>query len=137
MAYTTVAAVKTILRISGTTHDTELSTLIDEVDDYIDARLRAVVSSVPLSSTPDLIERASAYLAAAAFLRTRPDRETGELDPRVEEFQKAGERYLNSYIAGYKAGATMPVPTFRGAKVTDTGIWGDTVKIVESDTPGL
>jgi len=67
MGYSTVTEVRAILRESAA-DQTEVETAITDADAWIDASLKHHESTLPLSPTPDAINRASKYYAANLWL---------------------------------------------------------------------
>jgi hypothetical protein len=72
MAYGTLLSAKEELQIAEVTWDTEITNLIPFADAYVDNLLKYAGFSVPLSSTPKSVEKASNLFIAWMF-RLRRD----------------------------------------------------------------
>ena len=103
MAYSTLEEVKALLRITDTTHDTEITTAISDADAKIDNKLQNYETVFPLTPIPSAINKASKYLAAGLYLKLNPV--TDATLKQAELFEKVGLEFLSEYIEKYHAGA--------------------------------
>jgi len=95
MTYATLAEVKALLRETTSDHDTEITTSIEDADDFIDSFLQ-LHETVPLASPPDQIKKASKYLAASLFFFHDPT--TEQQLKQAEGWWRIGELMLSNYI---------------------------------------
>ena len=95
MAYSTVAAVKSILKISADddTHDTELTACIASADALVDGLLKKCNLTVP-DSVPQLVTDASAHFAAWLFKDRRRDQ--GDASGLWDQAHKFLDAYIES-----------------------------------------
>jgi len=103
VAYSTVAAVKTILQIAAEdlTFDTEIEACIASADALIDGLLKKSGLSVP-ALTPQNIMDASAYFAAWVFRHRR--------DPSAAEvFWVEAHKFLDVYVSAEDGAALRMV----------------------------
>jgi len=96
MAYSTVAEVKALLRITDAKYDTEIGVAISDADVKIDIKLMNLESVLPLNPIPNGIAKASKFLAAALWARLNPGSEGTE--KRAEIYEKLGLEFLEEYI---------------------------------------
>jgi len=90
LAYSIAADVKTVLQITESTWDTEITDCITSADALIDSLLKYEGLTVPIS-TPQNIKDASKHFAAWLFRRRR--------DPTgAEAFWEEANRFLQAYI---------------------------------------
>lgn len=90
MAYSTVVEVKSVLQITESTWDTEITDCITSADALIDSLLKYKDLTVPVS-TPQNIKDASKHFAAWLFRRRR--------DPAgAEAFWEEADKFLQAYI---------------------------------------
>lgn len=90
MAYSTSTEVKTILQITESTWDTEITDCIVSSDALIDSLLKYKGLTVPVS-TPQNIKDASKHFAAWLFRKRR--------DPvGAEAFWEEADKFLQAYI---------------------------------------
>src|SRR4030042_3060852 len=90
MPYSVAADVKSILLISVSTYDTEITDCIASADAFIDKQLEKSNLTVP-SVVPQLIADASAYFAAWLFRRRRDHTGAGA-------FWIEANRLLEAYV---------------------------------------
>lgn len=103
MAYTTAAAVKTILQITESTWDTEIAECIASADALVDSFLKYVGLTVPVSVPQNIID-ACGHFAAWLFRRRR--------DPAgAEAFWKEANEFLQAYIKSADAEIPFKVVT--------------------------
>jgi len=96
MGYTTLPEVKSLCRITDTSHDTEITTTINDAGYYSDALLQ-LHETVPLTgSIPNEVAVANKYLAAAMFYYHNPT--TDSMTKQAELWWKIGETILTNYI---------------------------------------
>lgn len=101
MPYSAPADVKTILQITESTWDTEITNCITSADALIDSLLKYHDLTVP-ASTPQNIKDASAHFAAWLFRRRR--------DPGgAEAFWEEANKFLEAYIDAEKTDVPFKV----------------------------
>jgi acyl-coenzyme A synthetase/AMP-(fatty) acid ligase len=90
LTYSAISEVKTVLQITESTWDTEITDCITSADALIDSLLKYHDLTVP-ASTPQNIKDASAHFAAWLFRRRR--------DPvGAEGFWEEADKFLQAYI---------------------------------------
>lgn len=95
MAYSTKEEVKALLRIIDTSHDTEIDAAIGDADVRIDNMLKNH-TSVPVSPTPDSVNRASKFLAAGLFRRLNPTSKSEAAEAEI--WERTAMQFLNEYV---------------------------------------
>lgn len=95
MGYSTVAEVEAILR-EPAANETEVTTAITDADTWIDTALKRHESTLPLSSVPAAINKASKYYAANLWLLLASDKEFSRLQGAI--YERIAKSYLESYI---------------------------------------
>jgi len=86
--------VKEVIHLAGTAKDTELTNCIVDADKWIDNELKEY-TTVPLTSTPTMVNVASKYKAAALF---REREETEQEITEWQRFERRAEATLRRYI---------------------------------------
>jgi len=94
--YITLAEVKALIRETGSSHDTEITTSIEDAAEYTDSIMQ-LHETVPLSGTvPEPIKRANKFLAAALYYYHNPV--SDQSMKQAEAWWKFGDALLTSYI---------------------------------------